>query len=70
MQKFEYKLLTISASHLSKSNFQAEINAKFRHWGNEGWELVKMEPVLKSGIFSIGSYTTDFLVVFKREKTE
>ena len=70
MQKFEYKLLTINASHLSKTNFQSELNAKFRNWGNEGWELVKMEPVLKSGIFSVGSYTSDLLVVFKREKTE
>lgn len=68
MKQFEYKLLTINAAHLSKTNFQAEINAKFRHWGNEGWELDKMEPILTGSVFTMGSRTSEFLLVLKREK--
>ena len=68
MKKFEYKILTLNATKLHKEELQFEIDAKFNQWGNEGWELVKMEPVNSAGLFSYGSTTRDFFVVFKREK--
>ncbi len=64
MDKFEYKLLTISTTHLKKTEFQSELQIKFDEWGNEGWDLVKMEPVI-DGLFG---WSTKFLVVFKRPK--
>jgi hypothetical protein len=68
MKKFEYKLLTISVVHLRKKKFQEELDNKFNNWGEEGWELVKMEPILETGIFSYFFFTSEFLAVFKREK--
>lgn len=68
MKKFEYKILTISVAHLKKSSFQTELNAKFQEWGNEGWELVKMEPITSGGLVFQGATTDEFLAVFKREK--
>ena len=67
MKKYEYKLLTISTSHLSKTKFQIELEEKFRIWGEEGWDLIKMEPISGGG-FSFWAETTKFFVVFKREK--
>ncbi len=68
MKKFEYKILTISVAHFKKKDFQADLNQKFKKWGNEGWELVKMEPINTGGFILQGATTEDFLTVFKREK--
>jgi len=68
MKKYEYKLLTISTSHLRKTKFQIELEEKFRIWGAEGWDLIKMEPISGGGWFELWSSTTKFFVVFKREK--
>lgn len=70
MKRFDYKLLTLNAVRLRNGKIQAEIDSKFRKLGNEGWELVKLEPILTGGMFRMGSYTSEFLVVFKREKLE
>tara|TARA_R110001592_G_scaffold55797_1_gene170525 strand:+ start:1563 stop:1769 length:207 start_codon:yes stop_codon:yes gene_type:complete len=67
MKKYEYKLLTISAFHLRKNSFQVELEEKFQGWGDEGWDLVKMEPV-NGGSWIHWGRTSKFLVVFKREK--
>jgi len=67
MKKYEYKLLTISAFHLSKRTFQAELEENFKRWGDDGWDLVKMEPV-NGGTWIHWARTSKFLVVFKREK--
>ncbi|NVK65115.1 MAG: DUF4177 domain-containing protein [Flavobacteriales bacterium] len=66
MKQFEYKLLTISVAHFKKEDFQKEINEKFKNWGEQGWELIKMEPITSGGVVFQG--TSEFLVVFKREK--
>lgn len=68
MNKFEYKILTISTSHLCKKSFREELDAKFNRWGDEGWELVKMEPITSGGFIFHGANTNEFLVVFKKEK--
>ncbi len=70
MKKFEYKILTISVEHFRKKDFQLELNEKFGRWGEEGWELVKMEPIAKAALLLQGASTTNFLVVFKRDKIE
>jgi hypothetical protein len=69
MQKFEYKIVTISVAHLKKKDFQSELSRNFDEWGAEGWDLVKLEPVTESWfLFDRGS-TTEFIVIFKREKS-
>lgn len=70
MKKFEYKILTISAAHFRKKNFQNELDEKFEKWGNEGWELIKMEPITSGGMIFQGATTEKFLVVFIRDKKE
>ncbi|MEM9856565.1 MAG: DUF4177 domain-containing protein [Bacteroidota bacterium] len=68
MKKFEYKMLTISVSHLSSKNFRNELNQKFKDYGEDGWELVKMEPIVRGGMFTYGGTTKEFFTVFQREK--
>ena len=68
MRKFEYKLLTINVNHLKKEKFQIELDEKFQKWGNEGWELIKMESITSGGMFFHGATTESFFAVFKREK--
>lgn len=68
MKKFEYKILTINASDLGRTSFQTELNTKFQDWGEQGWDLIKMEPLNQGSYFSHGANTKAFLVVFKREK--
>ena len=67
MDKFEYKLLTVNAAHLRKSKFQAELQAKFDQWGNEGWDLVKMEAI-NGSFWSYRAYTSKIFIVLKRTK--
>ncbi|MEM6642562.1 MAG: DUF4177 domain-containing protein [Bacteroidota bacterium] len=67
MKKYEYKVITINAYKLDKTKFQAELQSKFEKWGEEGWDLVKMEPV-NGGMLFVRFSTTKFLVVFKRCK--
>lgn len=70
MKKFEYKIITISVAHFRKKDFQAELHNKFEKWGNEGWELVKMEAITTGGMLFQGATTKEFLAVFKRDKKE
>lgn len=50
MKKFEYKILTISVEHFRQKKFQLELDEKFERWGEEGWELMKMEPHCQCGL--------------------
>lgn len=70
MKKFEYKIITISVSHFKSENFQTELNDKFEKWGNEGWDLIKMEAISTGGVIFQGATTKEFLTVFKRDKIE
>lgn len=70
MKKFDYKIITISVAHLKKRGFQSELNQRFQEWGDEGWDLVKMEPISSGGVVFQGNNTDEFLAVFKREKPE
>ena len=67
MKQYDYKMLTISVPHLSKEKFRSELADKLTKYGSQGWEMLKLEPIQGSHIFHIGPYTSDFLVVFKKE---
>jgi len=68
MQRFEYKIVTISVAHLKKKDFQSELSRNFDEWGAEGWDLVKFEPVMESWILFDGGRTREFIAIFKRLK--
>ncbi len=68
--KFEYKIIVVDAGQLSNSNFQRELDQKFNGWGEEGWDLAKFEPIQERGYMPNGSYTREFIAIFKREKAE
>ena len=50
-------------------NIKPSCMSYINNLGNEGWELIKMEPVTSGGIIWQGASTDEFLVVFKREKS-
>jgi len=55
--KYEYKIVKVNVAHLKKDKFQIELDKKFNHWGNLGWDLVKFEAIQETGFFGYGSYT-------------
>jgi hypothetical protein len=65
--QFEYKIITVSVAHFSQKDFQAELSTKFNDWGEQGWDLVKMESITEGGALFQGATTTDFIVIFKRQ---
>lgn len=65
--QYEYKIITVSVAHFNKENFQEELSTKFNDRGKEGWDLIKMEPIMKAGLmFQVGD-TTDFVIIFKKQ---
>jgi hypothetical protein len=66
---WEYKIVSIDTNRLTSTGLPDDLNEKFNNWGAEGWELVKVESILKPGfILSMGSYTKSFVAFFKRPK--
>ncbi len=70
--KWEYKIVNIAASRWTSTGLPNDIGEHFDQWGNEGGELVKVEPVLSSGWFVllIGKFsnTRSLVAFFKRPK--
>ena len=72
MTKWEYKIVTISASRWTASGLPEETGQHFDELGEEGWELVRVEPILRGGYFFLGSgvgtSTESFVAFFRRPK--
>ena len=66
MDKFEYKILDISRTHLKKEGFQGELMNTLNRLGGEGWELITAEGLSEGSIFWRVSETVDILLLFKR----
>lgn len=64
--KYEYKIIKVDVSKLRKDRFQLELNKKFSHWGSLGWDLVTSDAVQDTGFWGYGSYTKEFIMIFKR----
>jgi hypothetical protein len=69
MDKFEYKILNISRTHLKRENFQEELMGKLNKLGDESWELISIEGLTEGSIFWQVGETVDILFLFKRKKT-
>jgi hypothetical protein len=66
--KFEYKILNISRSHLKREEFQFELIETLNKLGEESWELINTEGLNEGSIFWRVGETTDILFIFKRRK--
>ncbi len=70
--KWEYKIAHISTSQWSSTGLPQDVNEQFDKWGDEGWELVKVEPIHTGGLILLGFGTTTRTVAlvafFKRSK--
>lgn len=69
MDKFEYKILNISRTHLKRENFQEELMSTLNKLGDDSWELVNAEGLNEGSIFWKVGETVDILFIFKRRKT-
>jgi len=70
MDKFEYKILNVSRTHLKSESFQSELMEKLNGLGNEGWELITIEGLTGSSIFWKVGETVDLLFILKRKKPD
>ena len=70
--KLEYKIVYINARKWTNTGLPKDINIEFDKLGEEGSELVKVEPKLDGGfiLFGIGvcSHTVAYTAFFKRAK--
>lgn len=70
MKKFEYKIITAKAESFYKESAKAKMENQFTQWGEDGWDMIKMEAISTGGHITLGSTTKSFVIVFKREKEE
>ncbi len=70
--KWEYKIIGFSAEQWIPAGLPSDIGQRFDEWGEDGWELVRVEPILRGGWFFLGfgsfTRTTSFVAYFKRPK--
>lgn len=64
--RWEYKIVHVSASLWTSTGLPADINLEFDHLGAEGWELVSTEAINRPGWFATGSTTVGIVGFFKR----
>ncbi len=69
MVRWEYKIVHLVAAKWTSTGLSEEVGVRFDELGNEGWELVRVEPVLRPSALS-GSYTAAFVAFFKRPREE
>ena len=65
--KWEYKVAHIQAIKWTATGLPNDLGEQFDRWGDDGWELVRIEPIHRSGmmILGCGSATrTEALVAF------
>ena len=70
--KWEYKIVHIDARRWTATGLPNDVGQQFDRWGDEGWELVKVEPIQRGGwfLFFVGTFslTVGFVAFFKRPK--
>ncbi len=67
MDRWEYKIVYLVASKWTSTGLPEDVGVRFDEMGSEGWELVRVEPVLRPSVLS-GSYTAAFITFFKRPR--
>ncbi|MDR2037906.1 MAG: DUF4177 domain-containing protein [Bacteroidales bacterium] len=68
--KWEYKIVYISAKTNTSSGLPENINEEFDRYGEQGWELVRIEPKVEGGsmffTFRWTHQTVGYIAFFKR----
>ena len=66
--KWEYQIAYFDAAKWTSTGLPSDLGEHFDRLGSQGWELVRVEPILKVGLFA--SYTAGFVAFFKRAREE
>jgi hypothetical protein len=64
---WEYKIVFIDATKWTSTGLPTDLGQRFDEWGAEGWELIRVEPILRGGrfVFGLGTATrTESLIAF------
>ena len=69
--KWEYKIVYINAKkRKTNTGLPEDINEEFDKYGQQGWELVKVEPKLEGGFMAFGfgwiQQTAGYVAFFKK----
>jgi hypothetical protein len=68
--KWEYKVAHFQAVKWTRTGLPKDLGKQFDQWGAEGWDLVRVEPILRSGFLFLGIgknvHTDAFVAFFKR----
>lgn len=65
--KWEYKIIYFAATKWTSTGLPNDIGEHFDSLGDDEWELVRIEPILRPSVFA-GSYTSGLAAFFKRPK--
>lgn len=65
--KWEYKVIFFSVQKWTFKGLPDDIGIEFDKLGDDGWEFVRTEPLLKPSAFA-GSFTAGIFAFFKRPK--
>ena len=67
--KWEYNVLMVNVANVFSAKPPDDLGVALDERGAEGWELVRVEPILKKGFLG-GSYTDKFVLFMKRPAIE
>ncbi len=65
--KWEFKVYSVHVAKVWSAGLPENIGEVLDENGEQGWELVKVEPILRKGLLG-GSYTDKFVLFFKRPR--
>ena len=68
--KWQYKIVYVNAKKFTSTGLPDDLNEHFNRFGQEGWELVKVEPKLDGGFIFFGfgwiHQTVGYVAFFKK----
>jgi hypothetical protein len=66
--KWEYKVIEVRVRRIIVSSVSEDIGVKLDEYGADGWELIRVLPIIQKGwLFFGGSFTDRVLLFFKRQ---
>ena len=73
--RWEYKIVDVPLDTMGTVTYlpqELAVAKRFSEWGEEGWELVRVEPILRGGWFFFGfgsaTRTASLVAFFRRAK--
>ena len=65
-ERWEYKIVHISAERWTGTGLPPDLNEQFDKFGSEGWELVGTEAIIRPSWFWSAGHTVGIVGFFKR----